>query len=87
MFILDGYIWKLNNNNKPTTKKLNLDLDVFLHSITCLPIKDINKQFIFNLDDTNDIMFSLNNFLDFNLINTYYFKSHVFFCVVASKNT
>jgi hypothetical protein len=54
-------------------------LDAFLHSVTCLPIKDLNKQFIFNLDNTNDIMFSLNEFLDFDLINDYYFKSHVFF--------
>jgi hypothetical protein len=50
----------------PTTKKLDPDLDVFLHSVTCLSIKDLNKQFIFNLSDTNNVMFNLNNFLDFD---------------------
>jgi hypothetical protein len=64
----------------PITKKLDLDLDTFLHSITCLPIKDINKQFIFNLGDTNNVMFSLNDFLDFNPINNY-FKSCIFSCM------
>jgi hypothetical protein len=42
-----------------------------------LPIKDINKHSIFNIGDTNDIMFSLNNNLDFDPI-TNYFKSCVF---------
>jgi hypothetical protein len=63
----------------PTIKKSDLDLDVFLYSVTRLPIKDTNKHFIFNLGDTNDVMFSLNNFLDFNPINNY-FKSRVFPC-------
>jgi hypothetical protein len=48
------------------TKKADLNLNMFLHSVTCLPIKDNNKQFALNLGNTNDIMFSLNDFLDFN---------------------
>jgi hypothetical protein len=62
-----------------TTKKSDLDLDTFLHSVTHLPIKDTNKHFIFNLGDTNDVMFSLNDFLDFNPINNY-FKSRILSC-------
>jgi hypothetical protein len=65
----------------PITKKLDLDLDVFLYSVICLPIKDNNKHFIFNLDDTKNVMFSLNDFLDFDPINTYYYKSRVFSCM------
>jgi hypothetical protein len=61
------------------TKKLDLDLDVFLHSITHLPIKDTNKHLIFNLGDTNDVMFSLTDFLDFDPIKSYY-KSRVLSC-------
>jgi hypothetical protein len=53
---------------------------MFLHNVTCLPIKDNNKHFISNLGDTNDVMFSLNDFLDFNPINNY-FKSCVSLCV------
>jgi hypothetical protein len=60
---------KQHHQKTPTTKKLDLDLDAFLHSVICLSIKDINKQFIFNHD-----------FLDFNLISKY-FKSHVFPCM------
>jgi hypothetical protein len=60
---------------------IDLDLDAFLHSITYLPIKDNNKHFIFNLGDTKNVMFSLNNFLDFDLINTYYYRLCVFSCV------
>jgi hypothetical protein len=52
---------------------------MFLHSVTCLPVKDINKHFIFNLGNTNDIKFSLNNFLNFDLIINYS-KSCVFYC-------
>jgi hypothetical protein len=70
---------KQQQQKTPTTKKLDLDLDVFLHSVTCLSIKDINKHFIFNLGDNNDVMFNLNNFLDFNPINKY-FKSRVLSC-------
>jgi hypothetical protein len=68
---------KRQQQKTPTTKKSDLDLDAFLHSVTCLPIKDTNKHLIFNLSDTNDVIFSLNNFLDFNPINNY-FKSCVF---------
>jgi hypothetical protein len=39
-------------------------------------LKETNKQFIFNLGDTTDVMFSLIDFLDFNPINNHY-KSHV----------
>jgi hypothetical protein len=70
---------KRQQQKTPTTKKSDLDLDAFLHSVTHLPIKDTNKHFIFNLGDTNDVMFSLNDFLDFNPINNY-FKSRVLSC-------
>jgi hypothetical protein len=63
----------------PTTKKFDLDLDVFLHSVICFPIKDQNKHFNFNLGDTTDVMFSLIDFLDFNPINNHY-KSRVLSC-------
>jgi hypothetical protein len=63
-----------------TTKKSNLDLNAFLCSVTYLPIKDINKHFIFDLGDTNDVMFNLNGFLDFNPINNYH-KSRVLSCM------
>jgi hypothetical protein len=64
----------------PTIKKSDLNLDAFLHSVMRLPIKDNNKQFIFNTVDTNDVKFSLNKFLDFNPINNY-FKLYVSSCM------
>jgi hypothetical protein len=67
---------KRQQQKTPTTKKSNLNLDTFLHSVTSLPIKDINKHFTFNLSDTNDVILSLNGNLDFNPIN-FYFKSRV----------
>jgi hypothetical protein len=67
---------KRQQQKTPTTKYSDLNLDAFLHSVTHFPIKDTNKHFIFKLGDTNDVMFSLNDFLDFNPINNY-FKSHV----------
>jgi hypothetical protein len=70
---------KQQQQKTPTIKKFDLDLDTFLHSVTHLPIKDNNKHFIFNLGDINDVIFSLNGFLDFNPINNY-FKSRVFSC-------
>jgi hypothetical protein len=63
----------------PITKKSDLNLDAFLHSVTCLPFMEINKHFIFNLGDTTDVMFSLIDFLDFNPINNHY-KSRVLSC-------
>jgi hypothetical protein len=71
---------KRQQQKTPTTKKLDLDLDAFLQSVTSLPIKDINKHFIFNLDDTNNVKFSLIDFLNFDLIKNYYYKSYVLFC-------
>jgi hypothetical protein len=65
----------------PATKKFDLDLDAFLHNVICLPIKDNNKHFIFNLGNTNDVIFSLNDFLDFDPIKIYYCKSRVLSCV------
>jgi hypothetical protein len=50
---------------------------VFLHNVTCFSNKNINKYFNNILDDTNDVSFSLNNFLNFNLIKNY-LKSHIF---------
>jgi hypothetical protein len=70
---------KRQQQKTPITKKSNLNLDAFLHSVTCLPLKNINKHFIFNLGDTTDAMFSLIDFLDFNPINNHH-KSRVFFC-------
>jgi hypothetical protein len=55
-------------------------LNAFLHSVTCLPIKDINKHFIFNLSDTNNVMFSLTDFLEFDPIKNFYYKSRVLSC-------
>jgi hypothetical protein len=55
----------------PITKKSDLDLDTFLHSVICLPIKEIINNSSFQLGDTNDIIFNLNEFLDFNPINLY----------------
>jgi hypothetical protein len=72
---------KRQQQKTPTTKKFELDLDAFLHSVTSLPIKDINKQFIFNLGDTHDVKFSLTGFLDFNPIKNNYHKSRVISCV------
>jgi hypothetical protein len=69
---------KRQQQKTPTTKKLDSDLDTFLHSIICLPIKDLNKYFIFILGNTNNVIFSLNNFLKFDSINSYYLKSRVF---------
>jgi hypothetical protein len=54
-----------------TTKKSDLNLDAFLHNVTCLPIKEIINNSSFQLGDTNDVIFSLNEFLDFNPINLY----------------
>jgi hypothetical protein len=71
---------KRQQQKMPTTKKSDPDLDAFLHSVTYLPIKNTNKQFNFNLGDTNDVMFSLNDFLDFDPIKNYFVKSCVFFC-------
>jgi hypothetical protein len=65
----------------PTTKKLDPDLDTFLHSVICLPIKNINKQLINTLDDTDDVKFSLYNILNFDLIKNS-FKS----CISPCKN-
>jgi hypothetical protein len=62
---------KRQQQKTPTTKKFDLDLDAFLHSIIHLPIKDTNKHFIFNLGDTNDVRFNLTDFLDFNPIKSY----------------
>jgi hypothetical protein len=71
---------KRQQQKMPTTKKSSLDLDAFLRSVTCIPIKDINKHFIFDLGDTNDVMFSLNSFLDLNPINNHH-KSRVLSCM------
>jgi hypothetical protein len=65
----------------PITKKSDLDLNVFLHSITHLSIGDTNKHFIFNLDDTNNVMFSLTDFLDFDPIKNYFYKLYVLSCM------
>jgi hypothetical protein len=70
---------KRQQQKTPITKKFDLDLDAFLHSVTSLPIKDNNKYFIFNLGDTNNVMFSLTDFLNFDLIKSYY-KSRVLSC-------
>jgi hypothetical protein len=72
---------KRQQQKTPITKNSDLDLDAFLHNVTNFPIKDINKQFIFNLDDTYDVKFSLTGFLDFNPITNYFYKSRVFSCV------
>jgi hypothetical protein len=50
----------------PTTKNQDLDLNAFLHNVTCFSNIEINKHFINILGDTNNIKFSLNNFLNFN---------------------
>jgi hypothetical protein len=63
------------------TKNQDLDLDAFLYCIIYPPIKEINKHYINNLVDTNDVKFSLNNFLDSNPIITN-LKLHIF----PSKN-
>jgi hypothetical protein len=68
---------KRQQQKTPTIKKFDLDLDVFLHSVTCLPIKNNNKYFNFNLGDTNDVMFSITDFLDFDLNKNYFYKSRV----------
>jgi hypothetical protein len=62
-----------------TTKNQNLNLNMFLHSITCLFNKNTNKYYNIKLDDTNDIKFSLNNLLDFDLIKIF-LKLYVSFC-------
>jgi hypothetical protein len=54
-------------------------LNAFLHSITYLSNKDINKQFDATLGNTNNAKFSLHNFLDFNPIKNNN-KLHVYFC-------
>jgi hypothetical protein len=82
----DGYVgWsymeiKRQQQKMPTTKNSDLDLDTFLHSVTCLPIKNTNKHFISNLSDINDVMFSLTDFLEFDPIKNYYYKSCVLSC-------
>jgi hypothetical protein len=40
-------------------KNQNLDLSAFLYSVICLSNKNINKHSVNNLDDTNDVKFSL----------------------------
>jgi hypothetical protein len=70
---------KRQQQKTPITKKSDLNLDAFLHSVTCLPLKKINKHSIFNLGDTTDVMFSLIDVLDFNPINNQH-KSRVFSC-------
>jgi hypothetical protein len=70
---------KRQQQKMPITKKSDLNLDAFLRSVTCLPLKEINKHFIFNLDDITDVMFSLIDILDFNPINNHH-KSRVFSC-------
>jgi hypothetical protein len=70
---------KRQQQTTPITKKSDLNLDAFLHSVICLPLKETNKHFIFNLGDTTNVMFSLTDFLDFNPINNHH-KSRVFSC-------
>jgi hypothetical protein len=53
---------------------------MFLHSIIYLFNREINKHFITTLDNTNNVKFSLNNFLNFDPIKNY-FKSHIFPCM------
>jgi hypothetical protein len=53
------------------TKNQNLNLNTFLHSITCSLNKKINKQFNI-ISDTNDVNISLNNLLNFDLIKNYF---------------
>jgi hypothetical protein len=81
---------KQQQQKTPTIKKSDLDLDVFLHSVTCLPIKNTNNHFIFNLGDTNDVMFSLTDFLDFNRAPEYkhflYSKPHLRKCQSIQQN-
>jgi hypothetical protein len=52
---------------------------MFLYSVTCSSIKEINKQFNMTLSDTDDVNINLLLFLNFNLIKNY-FKSYVFSC-------
>jgi hypothetical protein len=63
-----------------TTKKLDLNLNAFLYSIICFTNKEINKHLYNQLGNTNDIMFSLTNFLDFDPI-TIFFMSHIYPCI------
>jgi hypothetical protein len=63
----------------PIIKNQDLDLDAFLHNVTCSPIKEINKQFNNNLDNTINININLNQTLNFDPIK-YYFKSHISSC-------
>jgi hypothetical protein len=70
---------KQQQQKTPITKKSDLNLDAFLHSVICLPLKEINKHSIFNLGDTTDVMFSLIDVLDFNPINNHH-KSRAFSC-------
>jgi hypothetical protein len=71
---------KRQQQKTPTTKKFDMDLNMFLHSITSFPIKDTNKHFIFNLSNTNDVMFNITNFLDFDPNTNYFYKSRVLSC-------
>jgi hypothetical protein len=61
-------------------KKTNLDLNAFLHSVTNLPYQEFNKHSAPIIGDTNDVMFSLNNYLEFDIIINYN-KLHVLSCV------
>jgi hypothetical protein len=63
----------------PTTKNQNLDLNMFLHSVTCLSNKNINKHFNNSIGNSNNITFSLNNFLDFDPIRIT--SSHMSFLI------
>jgi hypothetical protein len=65
----------------PNTKNQDLDLNAFLHSVTCLPDMEINKHYNKFLNDTTGVKFSLYKYLNFNpTIN--YFK----LCVFPNKN-
>jgi hypothetical protein len=55
----------------PIIKNLDLNLDAFLHSITCFLNIEINKQFNI-IDDIDDISINLNNLLNYNPIRIYY---------------
>jgi hypothetical protein len=64
-----------------TTKNQNLDLNAFLYSVTCSFNKKINKHFNNKLDNTNNVKFSLNSLLDFDLI-----KNHNKLCICFCTN-
>jgi hypothetical protein len=54
-------------------------LDIFLYSITYLPIKNINKYLTTTLGNTDDVKFNLYNILDFEPIKNN-FKLYIFPC-------